>query len=155
MSVFKLSGVCEMYSLSTVLLLSRLDSMDSVACWCNDKGVATRSKVWLLSAPPPENWVHKKIPCCAVELNTQNCARFGSQISLITAMSFREAMRPPHPLPLDPAGAFVPQTACAPSPPPNPGCATDSRLFCSNLGQVVCAQSCYCSRDGDALRLRR
>jgi len=45
-------------------------------------------------APPPRNWVHKKIPGCVVELNTQNCAWFGSQISLITAMSFREAMPP-------------------------------------------------------------
>ena len=44
--------------------------------------------------PLPRNWVHKKIPGCAVELNTQNCAWFGSQISLITAMSFREAMLP-------------------------------------------------------------
>jgi len=44
--------------------------------------------------PPPRNWVHKKIPGCAVELNTQNYAWFGSQISLITAMSFREAMPP-------------------------------------------------------------
>jgi len=43
---------------------------------------------------PPRNWVHKKIPDCAVELNTQNCASFGSQISLITAMGFREAMPP-------------------------------------------------------------
>ena len=34
--------------------------------------------------PPPRNWVHKKIPGCAVELNTQMCAWFGSQISLIT-----------------------------------------------------------------------
>jgi len=40
----------------------------------------------------PRNWVHKKIPDCAVELNTQNCAWFGSQISLITAMSFRETI---------------------------------------------------------------
>jgi len=45
-------------------------------------------------APLPRNWVHKKIPGCAVELNTQNCAWFGSQLSLITAMSFREAMPP-------------------------------------------------------------
>ena len=30
---------------------------------------------------PPRNWVYKKIPGCAVELNTQDCARFGSQIS--------------------------------------------------------------------------
>jgi len=47
--------------------------------------------------PPPRNWVHKKIPGCAVELNTQNCAWFGSQISLITAMNFREAMSPEPP----------------------------------------------------------
>jgi len=46
--------------------------------------------------PPPRNWVHKKISGCAVELNTQNCAWFSSQISLITAMSFREAV-PPEP----------------------------------------------------------
>jgi len=46
------------------------------------------------AAGPPRNWVHKKIPGCAVELHTQNCAWFGSQISLITAMSFREAMPP-------------------------------------------------------------
>jgi len=43
---------------------------------------------------PLRNWVHKKIPDCAVELNTQNCASFSSQISLITAMGFREAMPP-------------------------------------------------------------
>jgi len=43
---------------------------------------------------PPRNWVHKKILGCAVELNTQNCVWFGSQISLTTAMSFREAMPP-------------------------------------------------------------
>jgi len=43
----------------------------------------------------PRNWVHKKIPGCAVELNTQNCAWFRSQISLITATSFREAMPTP------------------------------------------------------------
>ena len=49
-----------------------------------------------LGARLPRNWVHKKIPGCAVELNTQNCAWFGSQISLITAMSFWEAM-PPEP----------------------------------------------------------
>jgi len=38
--------------------------------------------------PPPEigftRKSHKKIPGCAVELNTQNCAWFASQISLIT-----------------------------------------------------------------------
>jgi len=60
--------------------------------------------------PPPRNWVHKKIPGCAVELNTQMCAWFGSQISLITAMSFREAIPPPnHPpraLPLNPTGGL-------------------------------------------------
>jgi len=43
---------------------------------------------------PLRNWVHEKIPGCTVELNTQYCAWFGSQISLITAMSFREAMPP-------------------------------------------------------------
>jgi len=43
---------------------------------------------------PPKKWVHKKISGCTVKLNTQNCAWFGSQISLITAMSFREAMPP-------------------------------------------------------------
>ena len=53
--------------------------------------------------PSPRNWVHKKIPGCAVELNTQNCAWFGSEISLITAMSFWEAV-PPAALSLDPAG---------------------------------------------------
>jgi len=47
--------------------------------------------------PPPRNWVYKKIPGCAVELSTQYRAWFGSQISLITAMSFREAMPPPEP----------------------------------------------------------
>ena len=46
-------------------------------------------------ARSPRNWVHKKIPGCAVELNTQNSGWFGSQISLVTAMSFREAMPPP------------------------------------------------------------
>jgi len=40
----------------------------------------------------PRYWVHKEIPGCTVELNTQNCAWFGSKISLITAISFREAM---------------------------------------------------------------
>jgi len=64
------------------------------------------------------NWVHKKIPGCAVELNTQNCAWFGSQISVITAMSFREAM-PPEPPTRGSAhgshlGTSVPQTPCAP-----------------------------------------
>ena len=71
--------------------------------------------------PPPRNWVHKKISGCAFELNTQNCAWFSSQISLITAMSFREAVPPPnHPpgaLPLGPGprwGTSVSQTPCAP-----------------------------------------
>jgi len=72
-------------------------------------------------ARPPRNWVHRKIPGCALELNTQNCAWFGSQISLITAMSFREAMPPPnHPpgaLPLDPAGG--PPFPRPPVPPPH------------------------------------
>jgi len=85
--------------------------------------------------PPPRNWVHKKIPGCAVELNTQNCAWFGSQIYLITAMSFREAMPPsnhqPGAPPLDPAGGppfprppVPPPTRPPVPPPPNPGCAT-------------------------------
>ena len=45
-------------------------------------------------ARPPEigftRKSHKKIPGCAVELNTQNCAWFASQISLITL--FRQAV---------------------------------------------------------------
>jgi len=71
-------------------------------------------------APPPRNWVHKKIPGFAVELNTQNCAWSGSQISLITAMSFRKAIPPEPPtiwaLPLDPAGG--PAFPRPPVPPP-------------------------------------
>ena len=54
---------------------------------------------------PPSNWVHKKILDCAAELNTQNCARFGSQICLITAMIFREAI-PPNLCPWTPLGDF-------------------------------------------------
>jgi len=76
-------------------------------------------------APPPRNWVHKKIPGCAVELNTQNCAWFGSQISFITAMSFPKAM-PPEPPTRGSApgwGTSVPRPPVP--PPPNPGCATD------------------------------
>jgi len=68
--------------------------------------------------PPPRNWVHKKIPGCAVELNTQNCAWFGIQISLITAMSFREAIpRTTHQgLCLwTPLGTSVFQTPCVPT----------------------------------------
>jgi len=69
--------------------------------------------------PPPRNWVHKKIPGCAVELNTQNCAWFGSQISLITAMNFREAMSPEPPTrgsaPGPRWGISVPQIPCAPT----------------------------------------
>jgi len=69
-----------------------------------------RSQEW----GDPRNWVHKKIPGCAVELNTQNCAWFGSQISLITAMSFREAMPPEPPTrgsaPGPRWGMSVPQT---------------------------------------------
>ena len=76
----------------------------------------------------PRNWVHKKIPGCAVELNTQNCAWFGSQISLITAMSFREdvppANHPPGALPLDPAGGLPSPRPHVPPLPPNPGYAT-------------------------------
>ena len=68
----------------------------------------------------PRNCVHKRIPGCTVKINTQNCAWFGRQISLITAMSFREAMplRTTHQglCPLDPAGGLpVPQTPCAPT----------------------------------------
>ena len=75
----------------------------------------------------PRNWVHKKIPGCAVELNTQNCAWFGSQISLITVMSFREAMPPQTThqglCPWTPLGDFrSPDPLCPPSP--NPGYAT-------------------------------
>jgi len=61
--------------------------------------------------PALRNWVHEKMPGCAVELNrpTQNYAWFGSQISLITAMSFREAIpRTTHQglCPLTPLGDF-------------------------------------------------
>jgi len=60
--------------------------------------------------PPPPKLGSQENPGCAVEINTQNCAWFGSQMSLITAMSFREAVPPPnHPpgaLPLDPAGGL-------------------------------------------------
>ena len=78
-------------------------------------------------ARPLPYWIHKKIPGCAVELNTQNCAWFGSQISLITAVSFREAMPPrtTHQglMPLDPSGDLrFPDPLCP--PPPNPGCAS-------------------------------
>jgi len=81
-------------------------------------------------APSPRNWVHKKISGCAVELNTQNCAWFGSQISLITAMSFREAVplppnHPPGVLPLDPAGGLPFPRPPVPLPP-NLGYATAS-----------------------------
>jgi len=79
---------------------------------------------------PLRNWVHKKIPGCAVELNTQNCTWFGSLISLITTMSIREAMPPPnHPpgaLPLDLAGGLPFPRPPVP-PPPNPGYATGSK----------------------------
>ena len=80
--------------------------------------------------PPPRNWVHKKIPGCAVELNTQNCAWFGSQNSLITAMSFRMLCPPNHPpgaLPLDPAGGLPFSRPPVPPSPPNPGYATGPR----------------------------
>jgi len=82
--------------------------------------------------PPPRNWVHKKIPGCAVELNIRNCAWFGSQISLITAMSFREATPPlgtTHQglCPWTPLGDFrSPDPLCPPTP--NPGYATDSGI---------------------------
>jgi len=69
--------------------------------------------------PPPRNWVHKEIGGCAVEQNTQNCAWFGSQIHLITAMNFREAMPPEPPTrgsaPGPRWGTSVPQTPCAPT----------------------------------------
>jgi len=73
------------------------------------------------------NSVHKKIPGCAVELNTQNCAWFGSQVSLITAMSFQEAV-PPRTThqglcPGTPLGDFCSPYPLCP-PPPNPGYAT-------------------------------
>ena len=77
----------------------------------------------------PRNWVHKKIPCCTVELNTQNCTWFGSQISLITKMSFREAICPLPRIthqglcPWTPQGDFrSPDPLCPPLP--NPGYAT-------------------------------
>jgi len=81
------------------------------------------------AAPSPRNWVHKKIPGCAVELNTQNCTWFGSQISLITKMSFREAICPLPRIthqglcPWTPQGDFrSPDPLCPPLP--NPGYAT-------------------------------
>ena len=67
----------------------------------------------------PRNWVHWKIPGCAVEINTQNCAWFGSQTALlITATSFRQAV-PPEPPTRGSAhgprwGTSVLQTPCAP-----------------------------------------
>jgi len=93
--------------------------------------------------PPPRNWVHKEIAGCAVELNTQNCAWFGSQIYLITAMNFREAM-PPEP----------PTRGSAPGPrwgylrspdplcpaPPNPGYATASAPNSISIGSSVFAR---------------
>jgi len=67
----------------------------------------------------PKKCVHKKTPGCAVELNTQNCAWFGNQISLMTAMSFREAMPPePRTRGSDRGPRWrtsVPQTPCAPT----------------------------------------
>ena len=92
-------------------------------------------------APPARNWVHKKIPGCAVELNTQNCAWFGSQISLITAMSFREAMLPPnHPpgaLSLDPAGGLP-----FPRPPVPPTSKSWLRHCNTARRSIVCATGC-------------
>ena len=98
-----------------------------------------RSQEGELRHAPPRNWVHKKIPGCAVELNTQNCAWFGSQISLIIAMSFREAMLPPNyppgALPLDSAGDFrFPDPLCP--PPPNPGYATE--MTCKDASDFLC-----------------
>ena len=87
--------------------------------------------------PALRNWVHEKMPGCAVELNrpTQNSTWFGSQISLITAISFRAAMprnHPPGALPLDPAGG-LPFSRPPLPPPPHPDCAT---------GRVVSASDC-------------
>ena len=96
--------------------------------------ILTRRVHW--HAPALRNWVHEKIPGCAVELNTQNSARFGSQISLITAISFREAMprnHPPGALPLDPAGG-LPFPRLPVPPPPHPGCATDRVVSASDCG---------------------
>jgi len=98
---------------------------------------------------PRRNWVHKNIPGCVVELNTQNCAWFGSQISLITALSFREAMPPPEPPTRGSAhgprwGTSVPQTPCA--PPPNPGYATGyrhTRRFAINYITIATVMVAY------------
>jgi len=60
-----------------------------------DIGATTAEKLeGTLHSHGGRNWVHKKIPGCAVELNTQNCAWFGIQISLVTAISFRGAVPP-------------------------------------------------------------
>jgi len=89
-----------------------------------DIGATTAEKLeGTLHSHGGRNWVHKKIPGCAVELNTQNCAWFGIQISLVTAMSFRGAVPPPEPAPGPRWGTSVPQTPVP--PPPNPGYATD------------------------------
>jgi len=73
-------------------------------------------------ARAPRNWVHKKIPGCAVELNTQNCAWFGSQISLYCYELSEPPTRGSAPEPR--WGTSVP--LCP--PPPNPGYATDMCL---------------------------
>ena len=72
--------------------------------------------------PPPRNWVHKKILGCAAELNTQNCARFGSQISVAFG-GLRPQNIPPGALSLDPLGDFHPPDSLCPLPP-NPAYAT-------------------------------
>jgi len=110
------SVVCA--SVSVELLLSSviydLHFQRVAPIWVTTSGAARGA-----GGTAPRNWVHKKIPGCAVELNTQNCAWFGSQISLITVMSFRGAMPPPKPPTRGSApgprwGTSVPQTPCAP-----------------------------------------
>ena len=49
--------------------------------WSHNKSVAVAQPEGSGGMPPPRNWVHKKIPGSAVELNAQNCGWFGSQIS--------------------------------------------------------------------------
>jgi len=97
----------------------------------------------------PRNCVHKRIPGCTVKINTQNCAWFGRQISLITAMSFREAMplRTTHQglCPLDPAGGLpVPQTPCARRP--NPGYATDGNEFFVGCSHTILCNAIFPKR---------
>jgi len=56
---------------------------------------------------------HALLAAHAVWLNTQNCARFGSQISVAFG-GLRPQNIPPGALSLDPLGDFHPQTPCAP-----------------------------------------